>query len=188
MKKFLDQVLLFTAIVACSMAVSFTVVTFAHADIVLTPPSGQASAYLASHGVLPTLAGSWYPEVIAADGTTCRFNGATNDSDTYQIGVSGQFGGSNWSVYAPTQCTGGTEPDWSVDGDYIVNFWNEYGQITLLGTATFCQGDGCSVPPEPTPSLEATSTVDQTQQNAWNAFFAFLAIVFFMVWLGRSNK
>jgi len=37
-------------------------------------------------------------------------------------------------------------------------------------------------------SLEATSSVDQTEQNAWYAFYAFFLAFGLVLWLGRSSR
>jgi len=44
----------------------------------------------------------------------------------------------------------------------------------------------CTTPPAPSVS-EATSSIEQVQQNMWYSYFAFLFIVFFVVWLFKTN-
>jgi len=157
----------------------------ASAQVVFSPTSPQASGWLAISGVLATHTGTYYPEVVAADGTTCFFPFAATDADTWQIGVTGQFGGSNWAAYAPTQCTGGSPPDWSVDGDYVVNFYADSGRVTLIDTATFHQGAGPTPPPYQYGG--ATSTLEQAQSNLYNAFVLFFLSMFGMIWLIRKH-
>jgi len=46
-------------------------------------------------------------------------------------------------------------------------------------------------PPPPPPSATttvATSTVDQTQRNVWNGWWAFFSVLVFVVWLGRNER
>jgi len=69
-----------------------------------------------------------------------------------------------------------------------------YNYATCLaaanGVGTYCvSGTSCAAPPSSGGEsiIEATSTVDQTQKNAWNAYWTFFATMVFVVWLFRKN-
>jgi len=64
------------------------------------------------------------------------------------------------------------------------SFQGTVGDICVSDTP----GECVPTPPTPEPVSTTTSSVDQTQQNLFNAYWSFLATMFFMVWLIRSTR
>jgi len=168
MKSFLVHTAVFICFIA--IAVGSVAISTAHAaDLeVTTGREGASGCY-----------------VDQTDGTWVQNNGdnriCTYDTTYAIIGLEGVTCGDNTEqAYHNFGAAFDSADIEASSGTWTFNFW---GSSDLDFVETTC----ASPPPGPT-TLEATSTIDQTQQNTWNAYYAFLAIVFMVLWLGRSNK
>jgi len=76
-----------------------------------------------------------------------------------------------------------------IQGQYAGSYTGDISMICISDTPGLCAdptgggGGGASATTSTT-----TSSIDQTEQNMFNAYWSFLATVFFMVWLVRSTK
>jgi len=173
MRKFIDNVLWFAAIIVCSIAMTLVVVTQASAMDLQLSDSGDSTldgcyvdqadgTWLQNEDVNEICPTAGYA-VIQDRGYTC---GIAPISFYHSFG--GAFTSSDLAALDPT--------DWTADGQ-------------TPPAPTIVETTCPEPPPPPVPeTTEATSSVDQTEQNLWNAYFAFLAIVFMVLWLGRSKK
>jgi len=187
MKTLLIQISVFLCFVA--IAVGTVAVGSAHAAVTFSVPTGQSSGYLDINDVEIFEDSGANPRYLkfTMPNTTCGFTFDTTGETTF-FGHVGPFGGSNWTAYVGGYC-GGTAPDFTQDGDYIFEVYtsSDLDPSDLVNAGTWCQGDSCAPPPTPSGQTEATSTIEQTQQNLWNAYFAFIAIVWMVLWLGRGK-
>jgi len=80
---------------------------------------------------------------------------------------------------APLVCASTDTPHYSYfDSSWNVSStWEFQGSISLYSSTS-----------TPAGGSVATSSVDQTQQNVWNGYWVFFAMLVFVVWLGRSTK
>jgi hypothetical protein len=174
MKNFIQQVSLLLTIIGSSIIVSFLVVSFAHAETIGGVGTGTLTG-TADGTVITVYVDETYTDAAAPPtyATATTDFGGVFLSGTAILHYVDDINGCYLTATTYSACIAGGGIDVGDPLGYNVSggVWAVY------------------VPPTP-PSLdfEATSTVDQTEQNAWNAFQSFIAIVFLVLWLGRKNN
>jgi len=193
MKNFLISTGIFASMMAISLGAIALTVSTANAGVTFSVPSGQASGYLNSNDVEVFEDSGINPRYLKwefADGTIGHFTFNTIGEPTY-LGSIGPWGGANWSAYAGSYLTPSTEPDWSVDGDYIFGVYSDVTLTTLVMEGTWCQGDSCEGEPPPEEVENqggATSTIDQQQQNLFHGYFLMFVGAFFAIFALTNNR
>jgi len=123
-----------------------------------TECSGTQAAVLSATTTVSLAAGTTYWIIVRSD--TADTSGS---QVPYQCGT----------TYSPEALSQLGMGSWSA----VFSPWGFSGTIFLT------EGPA----PEPTGGV-ATSSVDQTQQNVWEGWWTFFAMLVFVVWLGRSQK
>lgn len=134
--------------------------------------------------------------VISSDGCAADSILAFTLDDIVTVSTSSVY----WLVIAPTGSDGSTYSRACAGtgtGVGTTNFasangssgWYDYTGDPLYMSFTIVEG----APPDEPPAYgdvisTTTSSVDQTEQNLWNAMWTFIAVMFFVVWLFRSTK
>jgi len=84
----------------------------------------------------------------------------------------------------PYDCVENTTPRLSYNE---TGTWNTYpSDRELVGSIDLSTGGGGGGGGA-TTTIVATSTVEQTQQNVWQAYWVFFSMLVFVVWLGRTR-
>lgn len=202
-----ELMLLFATVFAVSLATSFAVVSLAHADSV-SPTSSGTTHYLDSSTLSWNITsgngggGNWI-SITSPDGNECQaynvgHGGVTNGdipSGTYSMGGGvtnigdRTFPGASGSVW----CTlgdlygGSVHTYWQQDGSWFFNVYSDNAFTTLVSSSQFDQNVGGGGGASSTPALEATSSIDQTQQNFGFAFFIYAIGVFLGLYIFKKN-
>jgi len=133
-------------------------------------------------------ADNFSPKLIQPNTIECAVTNGGWASNTFSLGT-GNLANMDWSVYGPYFCDNNNIPDWTQDGDWVIEWYTDDSQVTLEGTLTFCQGSSCSVPPPPTPtSTNATTTELQTihEDLLWLLWWIVFACSF--LWFERYYR
>jgi len=106
----------------------------------------------------------------------------TNGTD-YWVVIHSDIDGNNYPDIL-TSCSDGVGGGGTAYKSTDAITWNnngpaEYATFDILDEPT---------PPTPDISTEATSTVDQTEQNLWFAYWTFFGTMIFVIWLFRSTR
>jgi len=193
-------------VVGSVAAVSLLAWQEADAAITWSPTSPQTGTnWLATNTTHPTTGDSnyylklFYPDnSLACDPTF----GTLNDTDGFEIGAAGPFGGSNWSGYG---CSG---INFNQDGTWTLDIYSDSGKTTQINTGTFCTGSACGgggggggssvSSSSPAQEIFASSTmqeysiasyeiVDNPTQDLFEGFIMFMIAFIGMVWLLRKH-
>jgi len=166
----MKNILLFIAIVVCSVATTVGTVRIAHAADLTGSDAGDAFL----DGVyVDQLDGNWFQ---GTDYKICTYSTTyaiiTAYADTCGSGVSQWY--HNFGAPFDSTDIAGLNP-----GDWTNNFYTDPAPF-------FIEGGGGGEEGEPTV-MAATSTIEQTQQNlAWSLVFFFCAL-FFITWFFKRR-
>lgn len=131
------------------------------------------------------LTGSYSTVTSSFAGTTVLLAGQQYAIVVNRTGFVGSFDNSNYVEVEADSIAPGNGVLYGASTLPAFSYRDQYSDtgyhMTLSGTPY-------APPPSPIAGVEATSSVDQTEQNAWNALWSFMAVVFFVVWLGRSSR
>lgn len=176
MQKFLNNVLWFSAIVACSMAMASVAVTFAHADVDVSgaaqTPANQTYIF---DGV-----DQWN----SLDGVykICTYDNGGGD-DYAILTLFTDVCGSGLAQYYYHFGFPFTELDLYTtagSGGWAVNAWAAPGPTSVVLSA--------GAPTPPFALSDATSSVDQTETNVFYGSLLFVIGVALAVWLTRDKR
>jgi len=150
---------------------------------------------------------------VSCTGSTATFTNAgdqyaQDDGQTYAIGtgtwyltvtVSGYSGSGSFRSCLTGQCGGSTltftttqsDTSFTASGTGYLALENTSSGAPFAGgvLTDICVSDTvgqCTPAPPPAPAGVATSSVDQTQRNVWQAWWVFFGMFCVVLWLGRS--
>jgi len=157
----------------------------------ITPAGPESSGFLDTNGATITSTTDGWWEIVDPNGVYCDVFHGNPGGDFGPLTNVYLFGPDDFATYFDgfshgNDCSPGAAiTDWTIDGTWTFRVYNSSAMTSVAEETTFVQGGGGGG--ASSTDILATSTIEQTQQNLFNAMALFLTSMFFVTWFFKRR-